>query len=78
MTIKALLYLIQILKETQKNLRTDELLKGLTLVYELEEEEHIKIQKEIYQLTHPALDGFTDNDSVEVELLDVKFIFVKK
>ena len=72
-----IIYLVEVLKGVEKNLQTTEILGGLTLFYELPEDSHIETQKEIYKLSHPAMDGFVENDVVEVDLLGVKFVFTK-
>lgn len=76
-TVQSLLYLVNTLKRIQSELKTDDLLKGLTLVYELSEKSHLEVQKEIYKLSHPAMDDFAEKDVFEVELLGTKFIFTK-
>ena len=77
MTLKSLLYLVNTLKRIQTELKSKDLLTGLTLVYELPADEHLSIQKEIYKLSHPAMDNFEEKDMFEVELLDTKFIFTQ-
>ena len=77
MTIKGLLYLVNMFKRTEQEFRTNDFLNGLTMLYNLPEEEHLEIQKEIYKLSHPAMDDFIEKELFEVELLGVKFIFAK-
>ena len=78
MTLQMLVYLVGKLKQIQTDLRTTDLLKGLTLVYELAAEDHSAMQKEFYKLSHPAMDGYEEKDMFQAELLDVNFIFTKK
>lgn len=77
MTIKSLLYIVNLFKRTEAELRTTEFLTGLTMLYNLPEKEHLEIQKEIHMLSHPAMDNFIPKDLVELDLLGVKFIFSK-
>lgn len=78
MNLQSLLYTVNTLKNIQRELRTTDLLTGLTLVYELPTEAHTAIQREIYQRFHPTMEGYEEKDVFEVELLDVKFTFIKK
>ena len=77
MTLQTLLFLVNTLKKIQIELRTKDLLNGLTLIYELSDVDHLSIQKEIYKLSHPAMENFEEKDVFEVELLDTKFVFSK-
>lgn len=78
MTLKLLLFTINTLKKIQTEYRTKDLIRGLTMVYELPDSEHLEIQKEIYKLSHPAMENFEEKDIFEVELLDVKLVFSKQ
>lgn len=78
MNVKMLVYLIDKINDIQKQLRTTELLKGLSLVYELVPDDYSEIQKEFYKLSHPAMEGYTEKDSFEAELLGVNLVFIKK
>ena len=77
MTLQTLLFLVNTLKKIQIELRTKDLLNGLTLIYELSDVDHLSIQKEIYKLSHPAMENFEEKDVFAVELLDTKFVFSK-
>jgi hypothetical protein len=78
MTLPMLVYMVDKLKQIQKDLRTTELLEGLSLVYELTAPDHAAIQKEFYKLSHPAMEGYEEKDMFQAELLDVNLIFTKK
>lgn len=78
MTLQMLVYMVGRLKLIQSDLRTTDLLKGLSLVYELNADEHSAIQKEFYKLSHPAMENYEEKDMFQAELLDVNFIFTKK
>jgi hypothetical protein len=78
MTVQALLFLVNTLKTVQAKLRTQDLLTGLTMVYELSEKDHLELQKDVYKLSHPAMEGFEEKDMFELELLETKFIFTKQ
>jgi hypothetical protein len=78
MTLQALLFTVNTLKDIQRRLSTTDILTGLTLIYELPAKEHSIIQKEIYQRFHPAMEGYEEKDTVEVELLEVKIVLTKK
>jgi hypothetical protein len=78
MTLPMLVYMVDKLKQIQKDLRTTELLEGLSLVYELSAPDHASIQKEFYKLSHPAMEGYEEKDMFQAELLDVNLIFTKK
>jgi hypothetical protein len=78
MTLQMLVYMVNRLKQIQSELRTTELLQGLTLVYEMTADEHSAIQKEFYKLSHPAMEGYEEKEMFQAELLDVNFIFTKK
>lgn len=78
MTLQTLLYTVSTLKKIQVELRTTELLDGLTLVYELPSEKHFEIQHEIYKKFHPMMEKYEAKDEFEVDLLGIKFVFTKK
>jgi len=78
MNLPMLLFAVNTLKNIQTQLRTKDLLTGLTLVYDLPAKEHDMLQKEIYERFHPTMEGYEPKDAFEVELLEVKFVFTKK
>lgn len=78
MTLQMLVYMVDKLKQIQKELHTTELLQGLSLVYELSATDHAAIQKEFYKLSHPAMEGYEEKGMFQAELLDVNLIFTKK
>ena len=75
MKIETLVYIADKFNLIQKELKTTELLDGLTLVYELPYDEFVQTQKDVYKLSHPAMDGYKEQDVVMLELLKVNFIF---
>ena len=78
MTLPMLVYMVDKLQQIQKELRTKDLLAGLSLVYELSAEEHAAIQKEFYKLSHPAMEGYEEKDMFQADLLGVNLIFTIK
>lgn len=77
MTLKMLVFLADHLKRIQSELRAKELLEGLTMVYELPPDKFLALQQEVYKLDHPTMVGYVEKDQFEVDLIDVKFAFVK-
>ena len=51
--------------------------RGLTLLYELPENEHNKINKELYQKANPYSTNFTPSDEFEVMLGGILVKFKK-
>lgn len=52
--------------------------KGLVITYYLPENQHYELQKEVYKLYNPSLDGLENKDIFDVNLLDVHFRFYKE
>lgn len=75
MTLQMLVYLVDKIKQIQGELRTTDLMKGLTMVYELSAEEHSAIQREFYKLSHPAMENYEERELFQAELLGANFIF---
>lgn len=51
---------------------------GLTLVYELDEKNHEKMDEHLFYKANPSDAEFIHNDVVEVEIAEVKVKFIKK
>ena len=51
---------------------------GLTLVYELPEIHHIKINEELFYKTNPINTGFNPTDIFEVQIAGILIKFIKK
>jgi len=75
MKIETLVFIADKFNLIQRELKTTELLDGLTLVYELPYNDFVQLQKDIYKLSHPAMDGYQEQDVVMLELLKVNFVF---
>jgi hypothetical protein len=78
MKIGTLIYIADKFKTIQRELKTTELLNGLTLTYELPYDEFVQLQMDIYKLSHPAMDGYREQDLIKIELLGVDFTFKSK
>jgi hypothetical protein len=52
--------------------------KGLTLVYELPNEEHLRMNQELFIMMNPINNGFEPNDEFEVEVDGILIKFIKK
>jgi hypothetical protein len=51
---------------------------GLILTYELPEQQHIKINEELFFKINPINNGFTPTDIFEVDIAGILIKFVKK
>jgi hypothetical protein len=52
--------------------------KGLTLVYELDEKIHEKMDEHLFYKANPSNTKFTHRDMVEVVIGDINVKFIKK
>ena len=56
------------------DVRTDD----FTIVFELEEDEHIFLEKDLYVRKNGSIKNFTQTDEIELFLNGVKFLIKKK
>lgn len=51
---------------------------NMTIVYELDEDEHLFLDKDLYVRKNGNLKNFKKNEEIVLNMNDVKFIFKKK
>lgn len=51
--------------------------EGLEITYYLSDSNHLSLQKEVYQLYNPSLEGFVDREVFDVDIFGVNFRFYK-
>lgn len=52
--------------------------KGLSLIYQLDEQEHDKMNQELYYKSNPSIANFIPSKEFEVELGGILVKFIKK
>jgi hypothetical protein len=68
-----------LIKTISEIVENEEIYKnGLTLVYELDEKNHEKMDEHLFYKANPNGANFQHKDVVEVEIADVKVKFIKK
>jgi hypothetical protein len=69
----------ELINTVSEIIENDNIIKnGLTLIYELPEKQHIKINQEIFYKMNPINTGFQSNDIFEVEIAGILIKFIKK
>jgi hypothetical protein len=73
MTYEQLIETISLIVETEKIQKV-----GLNLHYELDEEQHLLLNEEIYRRTNPYSNNFTLTDEFEVMIAGILVKFTKR
>jgi hypothetical protein len=68
--------LIETISEIVNNEKINK--NGLSLIYELPEPQHVKINQEIFYKMNPINTGFEKSDIFEVEIAGILIKFIKK
>ena len=69
----------ELIKTISEIVNNEEIFKeGLTLTYELEEENHKKMDEHLFYMANPEGTDFEHKDTVFVKFGDIKVKFIKK
>lgn len=69
----------ELIKTISEIVNNEEIFKeGLTLTYELEEDNHKKMDEHLFYMTNPEGTDFEHKDTVFVKFGDIKVKFIKK
>ena len=69
----------ELIKTISEIVNNKEIFKeGLTLTYELEEDNHKKMDEHLFHMANPEGTGFEHKDTVFVKFGDIKVKFIKK